>query len=284
MAGTANHRYVTYQIPKRGGGLRTIHHPSKELKALQRWVLTYILNDLPVHPCAFAYRTGKNVADHARRHRHSRYLLRMDLERFFESIQEEDIQRYIRDEHDHFAGWSGEDEYLFCSLVLRNYCLTIGAPTSPALSNAVCRKLDLALDALAEREQVTYTRYADDLYLSTTSPDVLSRVEDEVSQIVEALECPGDLRVNRKKTWHSSKKGRRAVTGLVLGSDDGLSIGRHRKRLIRSLVFRWEALDEAQKVSLAGTLAWCKSVEPDFLNRLVWKYGADRVRRAQMGR
>ncbi len=41
-----------------------------------------------------------------------------------------------------------------------------GAPTSPAISNLVCRKLDARLSALAARKDGSYTRYADDITIS----------------------------------------------------------------------------------------------------------------------
>jgi RNA-directed DNA polymerase len=50
LARGASHAYKTYTIPKRGGGERLIEHPSKQLKALQRWYLEYVLPGFPVHP------------------------------------------------------------------------------------------------------------------------------------------------------------------------------------------------------------------------------------------
>ena len=41
-----------------------------------------------------------------------------------------------------------------------------GAPTSPAITNALCLKLDKRVSAMAKRLGFTYTRYADDLTFS----------------------------------------------------------------------------------------------------------------------
>lgn len=66
MVRTASHHYKTYAIPKRDGGTRTIEHPSKKLKALQRWLLTNVLEGLPVHPAAMAYKKGISIFDNAK--------------------------------------------------------------------------------------------------------------------------------------------------------------------------------------------------------------------------
>src|SRR5260221_6222266 len=86
LSRTASHEYKTYGIPKRSGGTRIIHHPSRRLKALQRWLLLRAFDHLPVHAAAMAYRKGVSILANARIHAPSRYLLRMDFQDFFPSI------------------------------------------------------------------------------------------------------------------------------------------------------------------------------------------------------
>ncbi len=74
LARTASHEYKAYQIPKRTGGFRLIHHPSKRLKALQRWLLSNVIEGLLLHPAAMAYRRNVSVFDNAKMHASSRYL------------------------------------------------------------------------------------------------------------------------------------------------------------------------------------------------------------------
>lgn len=281
LARSASHRYREYTIPKRHGGLRTIHHPAKPLKAIQRWLLREVIEDLPVNDCAFAYRKGKNIAAHAKIHVRSRFLLRMDVKDFFPSITADDITNYITRHAKLFPSWHSEDVKLFCQLVCRNGQLTIGAPTSPGLSNALCYDLDVSLRRLAAESEVVYTRYADDLFFSTRIRDLLRNIELRVTEIMENFECPANLRINRDKTRHSSKRGRRQVTGIVLGSDDRIYFGRQLKRRIRSMVHNIETLESEDSAYLAGMLAFCKDVEPDFINALMLKYGTKNVERAR---
>jgi RNA-directed DNA polymerase len=119
-------------------------------------------------------------------------------------------------------------------------------------------------------------------YFSSTSiPDRLASVPNKVEQILEDLPFPSGLKINRQKTRHSSKRCRRKVTGLVLGSDQTVHLGCQRKRWIRSLLFKYESLDETQKASLAGILAFARNIEPDLINSLVIKFGYDRLAAAQ---
>ncbi|MGE0682960.1 MAG: retron St85 family RNA-directed DNA polymerase [Candidatus Binatia bacterium] len=281
VADSASHRYKEYQIPKRTGGFRTIHHPSKELKLLQRWLLREVIEKLPVHNSATAYRRGYSIVKNAERHVGSKYLLRMDLADFFPSLADQDIRKLLVMNKDLFSEWCEEDTELFCRLVCKYGILTIGAPSSPALSNALCWKMDVDLASLAFKYGVIYSRYADDLFFSTSTKGILVAIEKEVGKLLSELDYPQALQVNLKKTHHSSKRNRRRVTGVTLGSDGRLSLGRAMKRRIRTLIFRLESLTEKERQSLAGLLAYCMDVEPDFINKLIQKYKPERVRQAR---
>ena len=227
-----------------------------------------------------AYRKGNSIFDNAKVHATSRFLLRMDLEEFFPSITEGDLRKYISQHAASFDNWTLWDVGTFCGLVCRRRLLTIGAPTSPALSNAICHDLDVSLHALSDTNGVIYTRYADDLFFSTDQPNVLRRIEKDVSEVISKLKLPAKLKVNLSKTRHSSKRGARHVTGIVLGSDGRPYIGRKLKRKIRALIHEYTTLDESARASLAGMIAYSAGFDPDFLNSLIAKYGLPVVRDA----
>lgn len=280
IARGASYEYKMYRIPKRTGGSRTIYHPSKRLKALQRWLLANTIETLPVHQAARAYRKNQSIFQNAGAHVNSRYLLRMDLTDFFPSITQADVAKYIADRKAFFNGWSALDVETFCRLVCRNSALMIGAPTSPALSNAVCYDMDTQLEALCAKNQVTYTRYADDLFFSTREPKILSELETTVVKTIAKLKIPAGLKVNASKTRHSSKRGARRVTGVVLGSDGHPHIGRKFKRKIRALIHKFDSLDGPTRASLSGMIAYASGFDPQFVNSLITKYGLDPVRHA----
>jgi RNA-directed DNA polymerase len=207
-------------------------------------------------------------------------LLRVDLRDFFPSLRAGDVRIHLEA---HAAslptGWDDRDTERFVQFVCKDEQLTIGSVTSPALSNTLCFDLDQRLSGLCYGHGVRYTRYADDLYFSTDRENLLFELERSVQRTIETLPCPSGLRVNRRKTLHTSRKHRRVVTGLVLPSEGrgDVSIGRRKKRFVRGMIHRRAELSERQRAYLRGYLAHCRSVEPEFYNRLVLKYGAEVV-------
>jgi len=281
FANSASHAYKTYYIPKKNGSTRTIDQPSKQLKAMQRWLLAYCLNGLPVHPSAMAYQKDKSIFDNASLHAASRYLLRMDCKDFFPSITENDLKLLIAARPSMFSTWLPFEIELFCKLVCKNGRLTIGAPTSPALSNAVCYDMDTQLSEISTKLGVTYSRYADDLFFSAKLPKILATLEPIVSVTVATLTFPRGVSINSGKTRRSSKRGTRRVTGITLGSDGKAYVGRQLKRKIRSMIHRVDAIDPKSRASLAGLIAYASGFDPDFVNSLITKYGHSMVARAR---
>jgi len=273
----ASYAYKVYEIRKRDGGSRQVAHPARPLKALQRWLLRNVIERWPVHDAAYGYVAGRNIHQHAARHAASGYLLRIDFASFFPSITARDIDTFLATQPPGTTDWTDDDRRIFVQLVCKSGALTIGAPTSPALSNALCFQLDRLCTALAADKGLVYTRYADDLFFSTTTPDVLKSVPKALDDILSKLDTPSRLTINSKKERHSSRRGRRQVTGIVLSSDGRAVLGRGRKRYIRRQIHRIDSLQPAERASLRGLIAFATDVEPQFINALILKYGRKRV-------
>jgi RNA-directed DNA polymerase len=265
-------QYFKFHIPKRDGGLRAVLAPTPPLKLVQRWLSDFWISKLPVHPSAMAYRKGVSLLDNARIHQGSKYLLRMDYANFFPSLGEDDVKLLLEKNRDVLVDWSPEDIEFFLNAVLRRRRLSIGSSSSPALSNALCLDLDRTLYETTFLMGVSYSRYADDLFFSTSEPNVLGTVEKIVLDVTARLICPGNLSINSRKTLHTSRKGRMQVTGLLLTPDGKISIGRRRKRLLRAMVHQENGLNEDGHARLRGHLAYVYSVEPSYISRLLKAY------------
>jgi retron-type reverse transcriptase len=91
LAATASYRYKRYPIPKKSGGVRLISHPARELKLVQNWLVDNVLNRLPVHDSATAYRQGSSILKNAAPHAKNNFLLRIDFRDFFPSLTRADV-------------------------------------------------------------------------------------------------------------------------------------------------------------------------------------------------
>lgn len=273
IAMTAPLRYKTFNIPKKAGGIREVAQPAREVKAIQYWLIENLSNKLPVHESATAYRSGVSIKNNAEIHAHSRYMLKLDFANFFPSIVRSDIElhleKYCSNEFDPTA--RRLIAHVCCWVKNRQppIRLCIGAPTSPLISNSIMFAFDKALSKIATKDEVSYSRYADDITLSSRNRGVLDDYVDVVKGILASTEYPR-LQLNNAKTVRASRAGRRVVTGLVITPDGTVSVGRERKRIIRSMYHKSITIglpdDELEK--LEGLLAFVESVEPGFIDRL----------------
>ncbi|QKJ49426.1 RNA-directed DNA polymerase [Proteus vulgaris] len=273
LADTADNRYNKFSIPKKSGGTRVIYQPHKELKLIQRILHDDFLKKIPVHPACTAYSDGSSVKKNAEKHKHSKYLLRLDFVDFFKSITSNDIYYFLSENKLH-SNWVKEDNELFLKLVCFKGRLTMGGVTSPILSNLICYELDIAINELSQSLGVIYSRYADDIYLSTNNPNILFNLPARIIKILRSVKYPKNLILNTKKTVHSSKKRKMIVTGLTITNDNQISIGRKKKREIKTLVYLWKGLTPEKKKYLQGYLSYCSGVEPSFINALCEKFSA----------
>lgn len=284
---TAAYRYKLHYIEKRHGrGKRLIAQPTAEIKLLQRWAVEKYVIQLPIHKAATAYRSGVSIKDHAAVHAANRYLLKLDFQDFFPSILGTHFLMHLRSH----MKISEEDANLLMRLLFRfdremqDYVLSIGAPSSPAVSNTVMYDFDNALTNFCKAHDIIYTRYADDLALSTSKPKVLDDAFQFIKQLCREMPYPR-LQLNDAKTVFTSKKHRRQLTGLILTNEGKPSLGREKKRLIRSMAHRFSLnqLSQDQILHLRGLLAFAFSIEPMFFSSINRMIGEEAFQRLMKG-
>src|SRR5258707_3815090 len=166
-------KYTTFEIPKRSGGQRTIKAPIDKLKNLQRKLADLLqdcqheiekardLEDRTAH----GFKRGKSIVTNARQHRGRRWVLNLDLEDFFPSINFGRIRGFLIKNRD-FA-LNEKVATVIAQTACHDNTLPQGSPCSPVISNLVAHVLDMHLVKLASGAGCTYSRYADDLTFST---------------------------------------------------------------------------------------------------------------------
>jgi retron-type reverse transcriptase len=275
LADNASRNYKIYEIPKRTGGTRVIAHPSRELKAIQRWITRIVISRLPVHDTATAYKKGSGIRENAERHRTTRFTNRYDFKNFFPSFRIEQVEAFLRFEAVKVGIILETDDIEFLGSILCRFGrLTIGAPSSPAITNAMMFSFDQKMFEHCTAKGLIYTRYADDIFVSAHEPDKLVNIETRIAEAKRNISHL-KLRLNRQKTAHLSKKFKRSITGVIITPDHRLSIGRERKREIKALVHRWinGKLKGHEVHYMRGLVAFARDIEPSFEKSLQVKYG-----------
>lgn len=271
-------KYKRYPIKKRNGGTREIAQPSRDLKLVQRLVIREFFNNehvFPIHASATAYIKGRSILDNAAPHKENEFLLKLDFVDFFGSIKRHDLENFLsRKPKIKFS----ENDITFLLGIFfikdnKDYKLSIGAPSSPFLSNILLFDFDSIISDLCDARSIIYTRYSDDLAFSSSDKSVLPAFLPDVQNIVAEWASP-NLVVNNEKTILTSKKYNRHVTGLTISNEGEVSIGRKRKRSIKTQLFLFSKgeLEPDEVGKLRGMLNFVVSVEPSFIEILQQKF------------
>lgn len=275
---TAPERYAHYSIPKRSGDRRPISQPASELKIVQRAIVDKLLRHLPVHPAATAYAEGTSIRLNAAKHAENGPIKKYDFKNFFPSLTEHTWIAYCeKNDVCNRENAVALGRLLFMrpkgARILR---LSIGAPSSPFLSNILMYQFDRMIAERVGQHYITYTRYADDMTFSAKRTGYLTVVDAILRRTIREISTP-TLRLNEDKTITATKKFKREVTGLVLTNDGRVSLGRNKKRDLRAMIHRFKngALTIDQAVKLAGHMAFAHDVEPEFYTRMERVYGSD---------
>lgn len=233
----AQQHYRQQLVPKRGDGAgwRLLEVPEPYLRAVQRRLLTQLLNGLPPHLAAFGFTPGRSVVQHAAQHAGQGRVLRFDLADFFSTVRASRVHALFK-----ALGYStavaraltalgttatpeawlrGEPRLAWPQRQrLRDPHLPQGAPTSPALANLCAFGLDARLTGLAEAFGARYSRYADDLVLS--GPATLP--VRSISAWVAAIAADEGFVINPRKMRALGTGQRQSVCGIVVNARPNL--------------------------------------------------------------
>ena len=304
--------YKVFYISKKSGGNRTIAQPTPKLKQLQRETILELEKKLLVHPCAKAYIKGVNgILANAQVHKDSKFFFKYDFKDFFPSIKAADFNIQLEN-----AGYSESERIDFLKIIFRfkkekskektreiytalrntdfnqntnhallklmiedykdEFQLSIGAPSSPFVSNAIMFDFDKSVDDWAKENGFIYTRFADDITISCQTKKDTGTITAKLNETLKSLEYP-KLRLNNKKQKSVSLKSRVTITGLNITSEHKVSLGRKKKKEISAMIHHYKDKRPLKyKMSeLRGWLAYAHAVDNNFFKSMKTKYGAE---------
>ena len=284
--------YRRFTIPKRNGQERAIWAPLPKLKAAQRWVLHNIVERLPVHGAVHGFLPGRSILTNARVHTNAKIILKMDIQDFFPTVTLPRVKGIFRK-----AGYREQVATLLALLcteapreivehegkqyfvALGPRCLPQGAPTSPALTNTLCLRMDQRLTGLAAKKGWRYTRYADDLTFSLPEDHQGPPQLGALMGLIKKVVADEGFLIHPDKTRVLRKGGRQRVTGLVVNGDLKPRVPRALRRQLRAALHNFQkgkGLHDGETADqLAGYAAFVYMTDPELGRQLLEGFLAD---------
>lgn len=239
--------YNTYLIPRRNGRERRIEAPIRTLKFIQRIIHESLSRVYGPHPAVHGFRSHRSIITNANRHTGRQFVLNIDLKDFFPSITRKRIYgRLVASPYEFNSSVANVIAALATDIYLR---LPQGSPCSPILANMVAAGLDSDLAKLCGSLYCRYTRYADDITISTSrntlSPDLARYpnalgtgqviIGDRLRDVIERH----NFQINDRKCRLQSNWTRQICTGIVV-NNQRITPPRKYIRRLRALIDHWK--------------------------------------------
>lgn len=260
-------RYAKFTVKKKTGGERTINAPVSGLKSILR-SLNFILQCVyEPHNAATGFVLNKSIVDNAKVHVGNHHVYNLDLKDFFHSFDRNRVKMGFIYEPLNLNGEREPLAFLLASLCTHPFevngeiknVLPQGSPTSPTITNILCKKLDRRLTGLANRFGAKYTRYADDITFS--SPHNIYKDEDFQSELKRIISEDNIIKTNGKqinigpqllfnsdKTRLQKSAHRQEVTGLIV--NEKVNVRKRYVKQMRMWLYYWEkyGYEKAQQI------------------------------------
>ena len=283
QASEISKEYSVYRIAKSTGGYRTISAPNESLKNKQRDVynLLHSLGAMP-HDAAYAYIPQRTCKDAVQKHQQAdnKWFYKFDIKDFFPTCTTEILKTILKQVYP-FCSMPEDTLDLILDLATYNNALPQGSPLSPLLSNMVLTPFDFIMHYSIRAFDGVYTRYADDILISTPTKHDLNFIQRIVQN--HLTELSPNFRLNVDKARCGSKNGSNWNLGLMLNKENNITIGHKKKMILKAKINNfildftnsnyWSIIDTQV---LQGEVNYFKTIEPEYANfviqRLEQKY------------
>lgn len=223
LGGVDLEAYHEFQISKEDK-TRVIMAPSKPLKLRQRYILDYFLKCEKIPDCVHGFTESRSIVTNAACHVNKKQIGCLDIKDFFPSISDSMVKLVFED-----FGYSEEVADVFTRLCTFKNQVPQGAPTSPMISNLVFKPIDEEIVNYANNAGIIYSRYADDITISSDE-DISPHMKE-----IESIIFKHGFVINADKTHVMKDNYRKIVTGLVVS--DRVRVPKVYKRRMRQELY-----------------------------------------------
>ncbi|MGX1123824.1 retron Ec67 family RNA-directed DNA polymerase/endonuclease [Pseudomonas sp. HLS-6 TE3448] len=229
-------QYKSFTIRKKSGGDRTIHAPSDELKSIQK-ALSTLLQDCAQEieksngpkfksTLAHGFVRDRSILTNSVMHLNRKNVLNIDLKDFFDGFNFGRVRGFF------IANRNFQLHPEVATVIAQIACydnkLPQGSPCSPVITNLITHALDIRLASLAKDNSCIYTRYADDITISSREKEFPSTIMAEgASSYTPGKRLQLEIKragfeINHPKTRIQYKDSRQDVTGLIVNRKPGV--------------------------------------------------------------
>lgn len=262
IASHVGSHYRKTEVEKGDGGCRVIYKPSREIKTLQDEILgalCAINRDRNIIPqCVFGL-GGDTVRQNVLPHRLNRYVLKVDIENFFDNVNYKRVRRVFMD-----IGCTDEESEILTKLTTYNYHIPQGVSASSMLASLCLRNCDRRIEGLCKKLGVTYTRYVDDMTISCKR-----KMTDETQCNVRTIISREGFRMNDKTMLVDTRNEPCVITGVILQDRKMLTEYHHGQKKHDFIKSSAPIMQEKMSSDLRGVLEWIRGIDPHYHNTLI---------------
>ena len=262
-----NNLYKKYYIPK-NKKRRLIMQPTRELKVVQYWLCKNIFSKFEKSNYSSASEKGCSILKNAKVHSENSYILHMDIEDFFPSINRKMLIKLFRNNSgvvNELKLSNSDIEYILDIVLYKGENLVIGSVSSPLISNLVMYDFDNEVKNMLDKKgEYVYTRYADDIVVSSKQ-----YIPKEIVSDIENIMAKFSFIPNKEKTYFMNKSAKRQITGVVIDNNSGkITIGTDRYKKIKSQIYKFLVKNEGDVEKIRGYLAFVESINKEQYKQL----------------
>ncbi|MGJ7572944.1 reverse transcriptase family protein [Variovorax sp. RB2P76] len=224
----------SYRVVKMApGSTREVFSAKPRLKLIQRRIKEAILGRVVFPEYLTGSVKGRDYITNAQLHVGSRILICEDVSKFFPSVSAQKVWDIWR----HFFGFAEDVAHLLTKLTTKGGGLPQGASTSSYLANLVLWRDEPLIEAKLRAHGIRYSRYVDDMAMSSTLYLTPSIQEKIIADVYGMLRRNG-LSAKRKKHETSSSSQRMIVTKVIVNAKPSWTTAR--RSAVRTQVYELE--------------------------------------------
>jgi len=216
---------------------RDVLEPTAKLKEYHKFINEFIFSYLNINKdVVFSYRKGSSTYDSVTCHANSKIFFNTDIKNFFPSVTREFAKDILIKNINNIPILDVSDYFnVILDFIIVKDTLPIGFSTSPSFSNACLYEFDNVLQAYCKENEFIYSRYSDDIIISSESENGFNDVPAFVARFLSEI-GGGRFQLNSQKTKLIKKGNKIKLLGMVILPSGKISVDINVKKRLEHLI------------------------------------------------